>query len=306
MLSVSAPLRLSLAGGGTDLPEWYLAEGAALLSVAIDRRIRVDIGSARDDAAGALVDLFRGLHPGVAVHVSGAVEPGSGLGGSGSLAVCLVAAHFHLEGQERGPLEIALEAYRWERELLGSPVGFQDQVAAGLGGAVLMNAHPGGEIEARTDERLTDDLAHLCDCAFAVGETPLRRQASTLLRALSHSALMTTRSAELRPATVESMTAAVSARDGARVGELFRGHWEAKRRNLPDSTNELVDGVIAAALEAGATGAKLVGAGAGGFILASGPAARRDDVVPAIAAAGCRPHAVSPDRLGVTVTDQQE
>lgn len=306
MFSVSAPLRLSLAGGGTDLPEWYLEEGAALLSVAIDRRIQVDVGSEVDDASGELVELFRGMHPGIAVHVRADCPPGAGLGGSGSLAVCLVAAHWHLEGEERSPLEIALEAYRWEREILGSPVGFQDQVAAGLGGAVFMNASSDGDIEARTDEQLTDDLEHLCRSAFVIGETPLRRDANVLLRALSTSALMTTRSTELRPATVESMTAAVKARDGALVGELLRGHWEAKRRNLPDSTNEVVDDVIAAALEAGATGAKLVGAGAGGFVLASGPAAARDQVVAALAAAGCRPHAVSPERLGVTVTTQQE
>lgn len=298
MITVTAPMRLSLAGGGTDLPQWYARRPASLLSLAVSIRMTVTVSEAGGHDASTLTDLFERRNPGTAVRVAADCSPGAGLGGSGALAVCLVAAEHLLHGRTVTPQVIAAEAYRWEHDELGEPVGFQDQFAAAFGGAVLMSAGPDRSPRAHVDPGLTDDLEWLVDHAFVVAETPLRRSAGELLTALSKSDLFKD-GARNRPASVEEMTHAVRARDGVAVGELLRRHWEAKKANLPESSSDYIDRSVAAALAAGATGAKVMGAGRGGFILAAGPPEKREAVEAALEQSGCRTHRVAVDRQGV-------
>ena len=300
MITATAPMRLSLAGGGTDLPQWYDNRPASLLSLAVDIRMRVTVSESGPHDASSLTDLFVRRNPGTAVRVSADCSPGAGLGGSGALAVCLVAAEHLLHGRTVTSQTVAEDAYRWEREDLGEPVGFQDQFAAAFGGAVVMTAGPDLPPRALVDTGLTEDLEWLVDRAFVVAETPLRRSAGALLTALSKSELFRDGTRH-RPASVEEMTPAVRARDGAAVGELLRRHWEAKKANLPESSSEYIDRSVATAVAAGATGAKVMGAGRGGFILAAGPPENRGNVERALRENGCRIHRVTVDRHGSQV-----
>ena len=303
-----APLRVPLAGGGTDLPEWYKVRGAHLLSAAIDRRLRLQVELGPQSPTQALDPLarhFLSLHPGWGLATTCDVPPRVGLGGSGCLAVCLVAAHAAIERLDLTPQQIGWEAYRWEREIIGSPVGFQDQIAAAVGGAVIMSASPGGEVTAAQDRPLCDALNDLFATSLVVAQTPLRHRASTHLVTLARSFGQPSSAKTFQPATVEAMRAAILARDGVAVGQLLRAHWEAKRANSPDMTNPTIDAAMDAALSAGAVGGKLMGAGGGGFLLLSGSPAVRSRIIAAVEEAGCIHHEIRCQSQGVQVMEHE-
>lgn len=288
-LRFSAPMRLSLAGGGTDLPAAYRRSGAHLLAVAISTRVTVEIGLDVDHQPSPLCDLFRSFHPKYGVSVRSDVGPGSGLGGSGAVAAALVAASRYLTtGAMPPPLEVGLTAFRWESELLGEPVGFQDPVAAALGGCVEMTATPDGEITAHVRPDLVAGLESLLTRNFVIVESGLRRSASQLLERLATSYENDDLSLDVGPATVEDVQQAILAADGQKFGQLLRAHWASKCRRLPGASTPEIDLIIQTALAAGADGAKAIGAGGGGYVLMSGTVENRSQVVAALARMGCR------------------
>jgi D-glycero-alpha-D-manno-heptose-7-phosphate kinase len=294
-------LRLSLAGGGTDLPEWYRGRGAHLLAVAIDRTVQVRPAAGPGDA-GALVALARRLHPALGpLEVTSDVPGGSGLGGSGALATALVALGAHVAEDPLTPIETGLRAYTWERDLLGHPTGFQDHMSAALGGCVEMTATPGGDVSAVRRTDLEDALDDLLAAGLVLAASGVRRDAAPLLRGLA--ATLEAPSADTGGlATVTDVTAAVAARDGAALGEVFRAHWAAKLRLSAGAVWAGAASALDAAVAAGATGGKVVGAGGGGFLLCSGPASAAERVRAAVRAAGFVPVGVRVARSGVSVT----
>lgn len=302
-ISFQAPLRLSIAGGGTDLPEYYSRRPTTVLSLAVNLFIRVEVGQDVEHDTSPLTDLFRWRNQGMKVRVRADCSPGAGLGGSGALTVCLVAAERQLKGQCPDRAAIALEAYRWERELLGEPVGFQDQFAAAGGGATLMSAAPGTGPRAQVDPELTDDLCWLLDHCIVIAETPIRRTARTLLTDLSKSPAVAHGDSSKGPVAVSEFTGPIRCRDGHAFGELLQRHWEAKKANLPTTSNAYLDNCVGAALDMGATGAKVMGAGGGGFLMAAGPPSTRAGVEEGLRAVGCVIHRLQVDRTGVCRTN---
>jgi D-glycero-alpha-D-manno-heptose-7-phosphate kinase len=299
MITVRTPLRLSIAGGGTDLPEWYRSRPASLLSVTIDLYVRVEICEHGAGADDALSNLFATRNPGWRAMVSADCSPGAGLGGSGALAVCLAAAECIVRGDTVDPSAVAAEAYRWERSILGQPVGFQDHFSTAFGSATRMTAGPEEKPTAHVDDDLADHLDWLLDHALVISDTPTRRPASRVLAALSRSSLMRHGDDNHRPVRVDEMEVPIRARDGAALGQLLRRHWAAKRRNLPEASTDYLDECVAAALDAGATGAKVIGAGGGGFLMVSGPPVAREETKRALTEIGCTPRSVRVCRSGV-------
>ena len=305
-LVASAPLRLSLAGGGTDLPAHYTTHGASLLTVALSWRLSVEVRAeeGHHDSPNDLVRLFVERAPiPLRVDVRTPVSLGAGLGGSGAVAVCLVAALRRLHGDGADdPLDLALEAYRWEGKLLGRPVGFQDPVACALGSCVEMDARPDGRIAAARLDDLATNMDSMMRDSIVLAETGTRRSADSLLHSLA---------AGLRGSAAEEavqglartgdMKAAIAARDGARLGEILRRHWQSKLSLNPGATTPAVDEALEAAIDAGATGGKLVGAGGGGFVMVAGPSHARTSVIEALEGRGLRPVPVGISTDGVRV-----
>lgn len=304
-MRVKSPLRLSLAGGGTDLPEWYQHRPAHLLSVAVDMFVEVEVLPGQNDISqepqGPLVQLFLDRNPGQSCLVRSDCSPGAGLGGSGALAVCLVAAEAAIRGHRLTPAGVAAEAYRWEREYLGEPVGFQDPFASALGGVVEMTADASTAPSGHRRSDMADDIDWLLEHALVIAETPIRRAASTVLGVLSNSKLMASAPADHRPAGVAEMAEAISSRDGAAMGEVLLRHWAAKRRNLPEASSPFLDTCVETAIAAGAMGAKVIGAGGGGFLMVAGSPTCRQRVAEQLTTLGCVSRRLRVFRNGVHI-----
>jgi D-glycero-alpha-D-manno-heptose-7-phosphate kinase len=305
-LRASAPLRLSLAGGGTDLPEWYRAHGAHLVAVAIDLRIQVELGVQQQGTNGPLIDLARRRWGRSDLSVRCEVSAGAGLGGSGALAVALVALELAAAGRPTtDPLAIGLEAYAWERQILGAPVGFQDHLCAAFGSCVEMWAEADGRIRARRRSDLAGGMDELLSTSILLFDTSARRSASTSLGPLSTYLGSAPPDGLDGLAKVAEVEAVLTSRDGAAFGEVLRRHWAKKAALHPQLATVAATDLIDRCRVAGATGGKLVGAGGGGFVMVAGPADRRDAVVEAGRRAGVRPLPVKVADRGAFVDPEQ-
>lgn len=264
ILTFSAPMRLSLAGGGSDLPESYLKADTKVMSVSINERVTIKVGKNIENTSSQLVEIFQQKHPYCNVQVSSNIPPGSGLGGSGSLAVALVAADNYLNtGRIGDPLKIGLEAYRWEREILGQSVGFQDQLVAAIGSCVQMDAFTSGKINAFRRDDLYSILCKFMENNFVFIEVGKHRKADDILKQLASSYES---NKQFRPASFNDIESAINHKDVEKFGIYLRNHWNSKRSQLPASTSMDIDFIIDNALDVGAIGAKNIGAGGGGYV----------------------------------------
>lgn len=306
-VTVSAPLRLSLGGGGCDLPEFYRTHGADVLSVAIDRRLSLTIERSDEPTdTDVRVGLLAARLPWpIQATVDCLVPPGSGLGGSGAFTVALVAAGRVFDGAiGLDPLDIGSEAYRWERVLLGEPVGFQDQMASAFGSLTRMSVHadrpryPGenDRIRVERQDRLAGSLDKMLGDSVRMFATRQVRSAARRLTTFAKNLAADDGAISLAdtPAFVDTITRC----DGTEFGRLMRRRWERKVALNPAAAWPEVTAAIEDALAAGATGAKVVGAGGGGWLMVAGPSA----VMPAVADALTHRHALSEDTFHVEST----
>lgn len=270
--TATAPLRLSIAGGGRDLPEHYLGRGCTVIAAALDIRMRVSLpgmGPAAGDTGG-LLGLFARRNADLPRPVvECAVGPGAGLGGSGALVVCLVALEHAIQGQRLAPLVVGLEAFKWERELLGEPVGFQDQLIAALGGVCILQADPGGVIDHVCRPDLEAALRDLLGTRLLLVDTGRRRAAANLLRDLrgAHRRLGDGRSGVPALPSIEEWERALLDRDVSQIGELLRRQTAHKSALVPGAVPADLGPLVEELEKAGVTGYKVVGAGGGGFLL---------------------------------------
>ena len=263
---VSVPLRLSLAGGGTDLPEYYLKKNTILLSTAINKRVELMFTKENIHENSELNDLFKKFFPDYNVTIKSEVSPGSGLGGSGAIAVGLVTAKYHILNQIKTPYEIAYEAYQWEREFLKKSVGFQDQFSTAFGGCIEMKAYTDGNIEIIVRDDLKKNLNSLLEKNIIFIETGIKHEANSLLKQLAER-INEDGLHKLCPANFMEMENAILTKDICKIGQIIKKHWDNKKMNLPRATNTVIDGLIQKILDRGAIGAKLIGAGGGGYIM---------------------------------------
>jgi D-glycero-alpha-D-manno-heptose-7-phosphate kinase len=306
MIISRTPLRISFVGGGTDLPSFYEQHGGAVVSATIDKWINVIVsrrfeGDVRvsysqteivDKASAVEHELVRetmrvtGVPRGVEiVTLADVPSRGSGLGSSSSVTVGLLNALYAFQGISKPPLELAEQAAHVEIEVLGKPIGRQDQYAAAVGGVNLIEFLRGGagvRVEPLVCPPETFKQIQRSLLLFYTGR---QRSAETVLldqkQAIEDGAA-TRRLEQMRDLAFE-LRERLAAGDVAAVGSMLSANWELKRDLAKGVTNDDVDRWYEAALAAGATGAKLLGAGAGGFFLAFGPADAHDRVRRALA-----------------------
>ncbi len=291
MIITKTPFRVSFFGGGTDYPAWYLAHGGAVLATTIDKycyiscrhlppffRHRHRIVYSRIENVRTLDEI---QHPAVrAVFQWGAVEKGlevhhdgdlparSGLGSSSSFTVGLVHALKALDGLYASKGDLARTAIHIEQDLIGENVGCQDQISAAYGGFNKISFSTSGNFVVTPvimdQQRRAALQEHLM--LFFTGVT---RIASEVAKDQIDN--MPRRQAELTHmhAMVDQALGILSSRDASleAFGQLLDEAWRCKR-NLSErvSTPQSAD-MSAPALRAGALGGKLLGAGAGGFLL---------------------------------------
>jgi D-glycero-alpha-D-manno-heptose-7-phosphate kinase len=302
-----APLRISLGGGGTDLPSYYNSHGGFLVSGAIDkyvymlthtvfqRRYRMKYSEFEevDEIAQirhpilreTLLRHWRGNPLEIASLAD--VPAGTGMGSSGAYTVCLLKGLAHARRTSITPGALAEAACEIEMDVLQEPVGKQDQYVAAHGGICAYTFHPDGQVEVEPLELEPDVLRLMRDqlLLFYTGEA---RSASKVLtdqdeRSKAGDQQMLEnlhRTKELGLHSRELLCAG----DLDSYAQLMHEHWEHKRSRSPGMTDERIDELYALARRSGGVGGKLVGAGGGGFLLIY--TKRPEDTRQALAAAG--------------------
>lgn len=296
MIIVQTPLRVSLFGGGTDFPSYFRQEGGCVLSTAIDKYIFVTVKKRFDDLLRVgytktemveSVDeiqheLFRetlrltGIKRGIEITSMGDIpSAGSGLGSSSTVTVGSLHALYTYLGEIIPAERLAREACKIEMDILGKPIGIQDQYIAAYGGLRLIEFHKDGSVsidkvhlDPKTKRHLNQNLL-----LFFTGKT---RRADSILKDQvkqiggSHNILY--RMAEMaRMAHAELVSGNPDA-----IGCLLHEAWELKKQLASGISNGGIDEIYNKALQAGAIGGKITGAGGGGFLLLYCPYEKQD------------------------------
>ncbi|HEX8647630.1 MAG TPA: hypothetical protein VF715_12070 [Thermoleophilaceae bacterium] len=289
-----SPLRVTLAGGGTDLPSWYRREGGLVVAAAIDRhvfmlvntehqaRIRLkhieweEVDSSEQVEHPILREALLRRWNGAPLELASTsdVPPGTGLGSSGAYAVCALGALAIARGGSAAPGELAEEACEVEIETLGRTVGKQDQYASAFGGIRayafardgVVHAEPLA-VEAGVTARLEEGLLLIYS-----GE---QRSASDLLaaevRGTSAGDEAVERSLRRAVEIAHEVREALERGDLATFGELMNAQWEAKLARSPAMATQRMEELRRLACGAGAAGVMQMGAGGGGYLLAYAP-----------------------------------
>lgn len=292
MIVTRTPLRISFLGGGTDYPEHFRVHGGQSLAVAIDKYsyiavnpvIRlfehsIRISYSRTEVPRSVDEIehpsvreclrFLKVDGGIEVHHVGDLPARTGLGSSSSFTVGLLHALHALKGEIVSRQQVAAEAVYVEQELIHERVGVQDQYTCALGGLLHLRFDRDGGVRASrvplARERLVELQAHLM--LFYTG---IRRDAHEIVE----EQLLRTRQGELA-GKLSRLGALVE--EGLRVlggdepitqfGELLDEAWRTKREFSRKISSPEIDGYYERALESGAAGGKLLGAGGGGFLL---------------------------------------
>lgn len=298
MIIVQTPLRVSFFGGGTDFRSFYEVEGGCVLSSAIDKYIFITIKKRFDqwlrigytrtelvESVGEVQhELIRetlrktGISRGVEVTTMGDIpSAGSGLGSSSTVTVGALHAMYTFLGEIVPAERLAREACQVEIDILGKPIGVQDQYIAAYGGLRFMEFTPEGQVRCERIE-LAPELQRRLNESLLLFFTGVTRRADSILdeqqRNINH------RLAILR----EIKQMAYTARDELRashlesIGRLLHEGWQLKKQLASQISNGALDEMYQAARQAGALGGKITGAGGGGFLLLYCPPERREAV----------------------------
>ena len=301
MIISRTPFRVSFFGGGTDYPSWYLEHGGTVLGVTIDKycyltcrylppffkhRIRVvyshieNCQTVDEIAHPAVREVLRylGIDRGVEIHHDGDLPARSGMGSSSSFTVGLLHAVHALNGYMPSKRQLAMEGIRIEQEMLKETVGSQDQVLAAFGGFNHIIFSQSGEISVMPVTLSADRLQELSS-HLMLFYTGIERTASEI--AASYVNTEKSKPSQLRimkDLVEEGISILNSGRNINAFGALLHEAWEAKRSLSPEVSNSYVDELYRHALENGALGGKLLGAGGGGFMLLFVPPSEQERV----------------------------
>lgn len=293
------PLRVSFAGGGTDLPAFTRHEPGAVLSTAIGHYVHVTvkrhselffepirINYSRSEQVNSIDEIenniareclrLLGVEPPIYISVVGDVPASTGLGGSSAFAVGLLNALHAYQGRRVSPGQLAEEACHIEIDVLGEPIGKQDQYAAAYGGMNLFTFAPDGRVTAQHQRVQGDSLAPLFD-GMLMFWTGHQRDASGVLKEQSEKTDQELDRLRAMRHQAEDLHALLDAPrfELEAFAEVLHEGWELKRKLAAGISNPLIDTWYDTARDAGALGGKLCGAGGGGFLLFLVPPDRR-------------------------------
>jgi D-glycero-alpha-D-manno-heptose-7-phosphate kinase len=319
MIITQTPLRIGLLGGGTDLPDYYRDHGGRVLNCAIDKYIYVIVKQRFDDdiyvnySKKEIVSRVEDLEHELvreAMHMTGVTKgvevttladipsAGSGLGSSSAVTVGLLHAFFAYAGRQVSAEELAERACMIEIERCGKPIGKQDQYIAAYGGIRDIRFGPGDEVVAEELALSAADRQAL-QHQIMLFYTGVTRSANAILAEQTANIAATRVQLDLLRDLAGFAVDRLRNGDVDAIGAAVREGWEAKRKLASGVSNGQIDGAVARALDAGASGAKLTGAGGGGFLLVICPMERQRAVRRSLADMQELP--VKLDRLGSRV-----
>lgn len=291
MIIARSPLRISLGGGGTDLPSYYRKHSGFLIASAINKYVYITIHEGFEnellikysklervpDAQSIEHPIFREAlkllkigETNLEIASMADIPAGTGLGSSGSFTTALLKALHTYRKNLVHPRELAEQACHIEMDLLKEPVGKQDQYIAAFGGLTSFQFLPNDQVEVRPLKLDTETLYNLED-NLLLFFTSYSRSASSILkdqddRSLNRDQSMIDNLHFVKDLGWQSKEA-LEAGDLHRFAGLMNVQWEWKRKRSADMSNGEVDKWYQLAMENGAIGGKLIGAGGGGFLM---------------------------------------
>ena len=287
MIITQTPLRIGLLGGGTDLPSYCRENGGRVLNCALDKYVYVIVKQRFDDdiyvnyskkeIVQRVDDLehelvreamqMTGVTSGVEITTLADIpSAGSGLGSSSAVTVGLLHALFAYRGRQMSAEELAERACTIEIECCGKPIGKQDQYIAALGGIRDIRFGPGDEVVA-DEVRLSSPERRALQQQIMLFYTGITRSADRILAEQNANVEATRPQLDLLRDLAGFAVERLRGGDVDAIGPGVRESWEAKRKLASGVSNAQVDQAVTVALDAGASGAKLTGAGGGGFLL---------------------------------------
>jgi len=291
MIIARSPLRITLGGGGTDLPSYYRDHEGFLISAAVDKYVYVTVmrpftpgiylkysqlehvDHAKDVLHPIIreaIELLEFDTPQIEITTLADIPAGTGLGSSGSFTTALLKALYAHRRQLIHPQELAELACNIEIDRLGEPIGKQDQYIAAYGGLTCFTFHKDDSVSAMPLKISMDTLFDLED-NILLFFTGYSRNASDILkdqnaRTQSSDNEMLKNLHFVKELGYRSKDA-LEAGDVVKFGELMHEHWEHKKRRSGGMSNLKIDEWYELGLKNGAVGGKLVGAGGGGFLM---------------------------------------
>ena len=287
MIITQTPLRVSLAGGGTDLKSFYSRGMGCVVSSAIDKYIYVIVKERFDEkiyvnySKKEIVDrveeidhdlvreamLMTGIREGIEITTLADIpSEGTGLGSSSSVTVGLLSALYTYQGVLKSQEELAREACEIEIDRIGKPIGKQDQYIAAYGGLRMFRFIQDDSVETeeicideelkrRLSSRLLLFFSHQTRRSESILEEQ-RRKTSQIMEQLSNMVKLAER-------------AKTALYEGAfqEIGEILDAGWRLKRSLVDTISNGSIDEIYLRAIRAGARGGRICGAGGGGFLL---------------------------------------
>lgn len=288
MIITKTPFRVSFCGGGSDISDFYKEYGGCVLSTTINRYMYITLHPYFDEKKTALkyskneiVDNVKDIEhsifrtvlldkkiSGVEISSTADVPSGTGLGSSSSFTVGLLHTLYCYIGKYVSKEELAEEACNVEICKLGNPIGKQDQYAASYGGLNFISFRKDESVSVNPIITKTDTLNNLQD-NLIMFYTGLKHDANQILREqkknISKESMINNllKMCEL----TKSMKRSLENNDLSDFGDILNESWIRKKELSGSITNNIIDDIYSAAIENGAVGGKLLGAGGGGFFL---------------------------------------
>ncbi|MGI0070925.1 MAG: GHMP kinase [Thermoplasmata archaeon] len=316
MIITRTPLRISFAGGGTDLPSFYRQYGGgSVVSAGVDKFVHVIVNEkfdrsirvayTRTENVDRLGDLQHELVR-EAMRATGVLEAleihtiadipgeGTGLGSSSSLTVGLLNALYAFRGVLKDPVELAREACQIEIDTLGGRAGKQDQYIAAFGGVQHFEFRPDESVRSTPLPLSPADRESLSD-HLSLYYTGVTRKAEGILKDQGSRTEQNKESLfRMRELAGEARSAIVQ-HDGERLGRVLDEGWQLKRGLSAGISNPDIDQRFERAKAAGAYGGKVTGAGGGGFLLLVHPPERSRQIAAALSPMQRLPFRVAPE-----------
>lgn len=291
MIITRSPLRITLGGGGTDLPSYYSKHGGFLIAAAIDKYVYITLHEVfvseiiiKYSKMERVRKIKEVKHPiirealklvGLGGHFieltsMADIPAGTGLGSSGSFTTALLKVLHAYKKELIHPQDLAKQACRIEIDLLKEPIGKQDQYVAAYGGVNCYHFHPDGTVETSPLKMSPDTLYGLED-NLLLFFTGYSRKASGILKdqddkSKTGDAAMLKNLHQIKAMAKRSQKALEQGRLGE-FAEIMNEHWRLKRKRAKTMTNPKIDEWYDRAIKNGALGGKLIGAGGGGFLM---------------------------------------
>jgi D-glycero-alpha-D-manno-heptose-7-phosphate kinase len=290
MIISRTPFRISFFGGGTDYPVWYRDHGGCVLATSINKYCYLScrylppffehkyrlvyvksencktIDEISHPAVRGILQYLNWTR-GLEIHHDADLPARGGLGTSSSFTVGLINALSGLRGKLRSKNEIALESINIEQNILKETVGSQDQISAAYGGFNYVRFHQNGEIAVQPITVSPNRIKEL-ESRLMLFYTGIKRTASMVAQSYFENIERKTNYLSSMSEMVEKGIAALDGNvDINKFGKLLHEAWLVKKKLSEKISSSEVDEIYSKALNAGAVGGKILGAGGGGFIL---------------------------------------